>query len=412
MLTELFPRANGRFSSLPLLGSVADDFTRWLFQRSYTRVSVRRHVRCIHRIDHALRQRGVRQLTEVTPQALRACLPAASTDHVFAAALRCWSQYLEKRGFVAPPPKPTSRSRTLLDAYAAYLRDVRGFGALTVAAHMRSSAELLQHLDYEATPLRLRALSAQDLENFLHLVGRRLTRATLQHVIAHVRGFLRFLGGRGDLRPGLETQIDTPRVYRLEQLPRAMPWKSVQKFLQSIDRRRRTGPRDYAIFLLIATYGLRAGEIAALSLDDVEWRAERIRIFPRKGGTPLLLPLTDEVGAALTAYLRRARPDLACRDVFLRCRAPAGAIKATAVTSAFRLWFRRSGLKVSAHGPHCLRHSYAAHLLRQGVPLKTLGDILGHRSAEATCMYLRLSLEDLRDVALPLPSPESREVEP
>jgi integrase len=148
---------------------------------------------------------------------------------------------------------------------------------------------------------------------------------------------------------------------------------------------------------------LRSCDIAALKLDDIDWRGGHIRIAQRKGGSPLSLPLSDEVGAALLSYLRRGRPKLACREVFLRCRAPAGVLKPTAVTEAFQGWSRRSGLKIPFQGPHCLRHSYAVHLLRRGVSLKTIGDVLGHRSAEATCMYLRLSIEDLRDVALAVP---------
>jgi site-specific recombinase XerD len=317
------------------------------------------------------------------------------------------NRYLEEQGLAAALPEPSSQSRTLLAAYANFLRDVRGISGLTVTAHVRTSAELLEHIDYETHPSRLRGLSGRDLEAFLLGTTRRQARATLQHTVAHLRALLRFLATQGEIRPGLETEIDTPRVYRLEQLPRSLPWETVQMFLRSIDRATPMGRRDYAMFLLIATYGLRSSEVAALTLDDVEWRAGRMRIFPRKGGHPLLLPLTDDVGAALAAYLRRGRPHLPYREVFLRCRAPAGVIKRTAVTEAFQGWSRRSGLAIAFQGPHCLRHSYAVHLLRRGVRLKTIGDVLGHRSAEATCVYLRLSVEDLRDVALPAPSADS-----
>ena len=173
--------------------------------------------------------------------------------------------------------------------------------------------------------------------------------------------------------------------------------------LRSIDRSRPLGRRDYAIFLLMATYGLRASEIAALRLDDIEWRVERIRVSRPKIGTPLLLPLTDEVGASLVDDLHRGRPSDPHREMFLRGRAPAGVLKPTAVTEAFQGWSRRSGLRIPFQGAHCLRHSYAVHLLRQGASLKTIGDILGHRNAESTCVYLRLAVEDLRDVALSLP---------
>lgn len=157
------------------------------------------------------------------------------------------------------------------------------------------------------------------------------------------------------------------------------------------------------MFLLIATYGLRTSEVAGLRLDDIEWRAGRLRVARPKTQSPIVLPLTQEVGAALLDYLRHARPDLPCREVFLRVRAPAGPLAPTAVTEAFQVWTRHGALPITYQGPHCLRHSLAVHLLRQGTSLKAIGDLLGHRSAESTCVYLRLHVEDLRDAALDLP---------
>jgi integrase/recombinase XerD len=153
----------------------------------------------------------------------------------------------------------------------------------------------------------------------------------------------------------------------------------------------------------------------------VEWRARRLRVRQRKTGSVLWLPLTDEVATALMEYLRHGRPQLAVRryrrgfqiepskyrEVFLRCRTPAGALKSTAITEAFQAWSRRSGLKIPFQGVHCLRHSYALHLLRSGLSLKTIGDLLGHRSSESTCVYLRLATDDLREVALSFPASAS-----
>jgi integrase/recombinase XerD len=156
----------------------------------------------------------------------------------------------------------------------------------------------------------------------------------------------------------------------------------------------------------------------ASPLDDVEWRARRLRIRQRKTGGVLWLPLTDEVATALLDYLRNGRPRLAVRryrrgfqtdprqhrEVFLRCRTPAGVLKSTAITEAFQAWSRRSGLKIPFQGVHCLRHSYALYLLRSGLSLKTIGDLLGHRSSESTCVYLRLATDELREVALSFPA--------
>jgi len=164
------------------------------------------------------------------------------------------------------------------------------------------------------------------------------------------------------------------------------------------------GMRDFAIFLLIVTYGMRANEVVGLQLEDIEWRKERIRVFQRKTGGNLFLPITDTVGTGLINYLQNGRPNLPCREVFLRARAPEGILMPTAVNEAFQAWGRRGGLGIPFQGPHCLRHSLAVHLLQQGASLKEIGDLLGHRNAESTCIYIRLAVEDLRDVALPLPT--------
>jgi site-specific recombinase XerD len=265
-------------------------------------------------------------------------------------------------------------------------------------------SDLLAFLRYDVDPDALRRLATERIDAFLVTVARRVGRESLQHTVAHLRSFLRFLVGRGDLAAGLDSAIDTPRVYRGERLPRSLPWETVQSLLAAIDRSTPMGRRDYAMFLLITTYGLRTSEIAALRLDDVEWRAGRLRVPRPKAKTPIVLPLTKEVGAAIADYLRHDRPTLAHREVFLRVRAPAGPLLPTAVTEAFQTWTRRGHLAIPYQGPHCLRHSLAVHLLRQGTSIKAIGDLLGHRSTEATCVYLRLHVDDLRDAALEVPA--------
>ena len=158
------------------------------------------------------------------------------------------------------------------------------------------------------------------------------------------------------------------------------------------------------MFLMIATYGLRASEVVAISLDGIRWRQSSLRIHQRKTSSPLELPLTNEVSAALVKHLQRTPPTAPYRKVFLRMRAPIGLLKPTAITEAFQALVRKSGLEIPFNGPHCLRHSLAVQLLRNGTPLKTIGDILGHRSAESTSVYLRLATGDLREVSLPVPA--------
>ena len=402
MLTDLFPKASKRLLSLPVLGPFTAGYEAWLVERGYARGSRQHLVRALGRIDRYLQCHA----SGVSHAGLDACWRwYRRRDAVVAGAVRSLTRCLEVHGHLPerllPPPTPTE---ACVATYVATLHDLRGLAVSTLTQHRRTAREFLAQLGYDCAPARLAVLTARDVEAYVQQAGTRLNRASLQHTVAELRSFLRFLGREGWAPHGLDAQIDTPRCYRQEQLPRALPWPTVQAFLAAIDRTTPLGRRDYTIFFLIATYGLRASEIVTLTLDAIEWRTGVLHITPRKHGTPLTLPLTDAAGRVLLQYLRTARPPTPRREVFLRGRAPAGILKPTAITEAFQAWTRRSGLAIPFQGPHCLRHAVAVHLLRQGVSLKALGDLLGHRTAESTQAYLRLAVDDLRSVPVPVPT--------
>lgn len=402
MLEKIYPRGHVRLLTLPLLGPHVREFTDWLVGEGYPPLPIRLRLQRVPDVDELLRRDGAACLGEVSAGDLLALAPRDSQEDMYlSAVVRSLARCFSAKGRLARPvPTPLEE---LVDAYVAYLDRVRGLAASTRANHAATAGELLAFVDFDGDPAPLRGLGSRDIEAFIKKVGARLSRASLQHAVGQLRSFLRFLGSRGVVDVGLDVLVDTPRLYRGERLPRSLPWKQVRALLAAIDRSTPMGKRDYAMFLLIATYGLRTCEVASLCLGDLRWRARQLHVARSKTRSFLVHPLTDEVGSALVDYLRHARPDLLHRQVFLRVRAPAGPIRPTAVTEAFQGWVRRSGLPISYQGPHCLRHSLAVHLLRQGAALKTIGDLLGHRSLESTCVYLRLHVEDLRNVALDLP---------
>jgi integrase/recombinase XerD len=406
MLTELLPKAHAEHRSLPLLGCVLDDFDDWLIAQGYRYFSRQCYILRCTAIEKYFHRRGPRSLKRLTPEKLNACRRffrrrPGGISH----AARCLQRFLQDQqlipALIAAPATPFD---AILEAYRQHLIDVRGLAQITIEQHHSTVGEFLQHMFDEDDSFQLAALTPAHVEGFIRSVAKRFGRASLQHVVAHVRGFLRFLAMRGEGPMGREFPIDTPRLYRLEQLPRSLPWKTVRAFLEGIDRSRPAGLRDYTMFLLIAAYGLRGCDIAGLRLSDIDWRAGAIHVRQRKTGHPLHLPLTDPVAAALLTYLREGRPRCAYREVFLTVTAPIVPIRRQAVGYAFRNWVRRSAVDIPFEGVHCLRHAYAACLLRRGISLKTIGDLLGHRSTESTCVYLRLNVDDLREVALPLPS--------
>ena len=410
MIKLVFLKTHSRYTSLPLLGTLIDDFAVWLSQHGYGRATIRVMLLRIDQLDQWLRKRDIQDVAELDSNILE-----ASWKHFYrrggaraslGAAIRALARYLDAEGILRPVSRsPLTPSEQLLITYGNHLANVRGLAPSTVEEHLRSISRFLDHVDYNADPNGFHELTSTEIESFVCTNAERLGRGSQQHSVAHLRSFLRFLAARDECSSGLDAAIDTPRLYRHENLPRALPWETVEALLQSVDRDTAIGLRDYTMLFLIATYGLRVSEVAALTLDDIHWREGWLQVPRCKTHNVLQLPLTNTVGSALVHYLREARPrQIPCRALFLRNRLPIVALGRNAVSMVFDRWAKRSGLTIPFHGAHCLRHAYAVHLLRSGASLKTIGDLLGHRDSESTCVYLHLATEELREVALPLPT--------
>jgi site-specific recombinase XerD len=404
MLHDLFPKAYCKFLSMPLLGPIAEGFDDWLAFNGYTRNTREYFVSKLPRVDADLRNRQVKGVAALSHAVLYGCWKTLSEAYPgHARTVRTLERYLAAGGLITSDRSATaiSPAAILTEKYGDYLREVRGFASSTISNHRYTAQCFLEHLEEKGTALK--RIQVRDLESHIATAGKCLSRASLQQHIGALRGFLQFLAMDGKVPSGLGGQVDAPRVYRFEQLPRTLPWETVRILLRSIDRTSAKGVRDYAMFLLIATYGLRTREVVAITLDDICWRQDRLRIHQSKTLSPLELPLTNEVSSAIVRHLKRTPPPSPYRRIFLRMRAPIGVLKRTAVGEAFQCLVRKSGLPITSQGPHCMRHSLAVHLLKSGTPLKTIGDILGHRSAASTLTYLRLATEDLREVPLPVP---------
>jgi integrase len=219
---------------------------------------------------------------------------------------------------------------------------------------------------------------------------------------------MRHLHRTGRTAADLAPQIIAPMLYAYESIPSTLSLEQIATVLKSVRKDQSSmGLRDYAILQLLSTYGLRAGEITHLRLDDIDWRAETLHICHSKTGAHSLLPLLEPVGEALLNYLRRARPKTDARELFIRMRAPYRPM--VRIYSEVRRRMEAAGVKPSGkRGPHIFRHARAVSLLRASVPRKVIGDVLGHRSSEATVPYLKLATEDLRAIALEIPGWEVR----
>jgi integrase len=230
-------------------------------------------------------------------------------------------------------------------------------------------------------------------------------RSVVSDVCSSLRSFVRFLRATGKLAADLAPSIMAPTMRKIERPHRTLPWKDVRRILCAVNLARRGGRRDYALLLMMSVYGLGAGEICRLMLDDVDWRAGTIRVVRPKTGVEFLLPLLPAVARALSHYLRDGRPARpSTRNLFVTLRTPHKRLAgSTTVRHILHLHARAAGVSGPFLGTHVLRHTHACRQMELGARPKVIGDILGHRDPESTSAYLRVSTERLRNLALPVP---------
>jgi integrase/recombinase XerD len=227
-----------------------------------------------------------------------------------------------------------------------------------------------------------------------------LAKTSVRNGCGVLRVFLRYAHREGVVGNDLSTTVEWPQVFRLSSIPRSISWTDVGKVLAGVDRRTPCGRRDYAILLLLVTYGLRGREVAALTLDDIDWKRERLAVPERKAGHSTAFPLSTSVGEALVDYLQHGRPKTTDRHVFFRSAAPLRPIGSAAVSGCARRYLLRAGVHVPRPGSHTLRHTLVQRLVDADFALKEIGDFVGHRSPASTQIYGKVAVESLRQVAL------------
>ena len=405
LLVQIRPRCFARWRSLPLFGPLLDDFLRWMHDQHYTDSTLDSHLAGLRKVVVWLGRRRITKLAQLTQKDLQAAhdhfLPRQNKASSVMSALK---RFLSARQLVSqgnwPPPSPVEVE---LERFGTYLRATRGAAEMTIACRGVHLRAFLRFLRFDGKPIALRQLELRQVEAFLRESARTNNRSSMQQVVAAVRAYLKERHAQGVLARPLHLQIDTPRVYRGERLPRALPWARIQALIRSIDRSEPIGRRDFTLLYLAAAYGLRSGELVRLTLDNIDWCNRALRVRQAKTRQLLQLPLTDETANVLIEYLRKARPESCRRELFLRSRAPLIPLTPTSVNAALERRIRRSGLNLPRFSPHVLRHSFATWLMHQGVGIKAIGDVLGHRSTASTSVYLRLNVDELRQVALPVP---------
>ena len=322
-------------------------------------------------------------------------------------AVYALSRVYEVLGLAAPTwqaPQPASApSSPLLREYAGHLARHRGNPETTVRKKLDHVGKLSEHLAAHSNTWRTMALT--DLDEFLVGCAQRYARSTVADIAGSVRSFARFLLATGRISIALADAVISPVQPKFERPRRALPWKDVQHLLRSVDTSTPRGLRDYALLLMMSTYGFGAGEAIRLQFQDIDWTAGTIRVMRPKTGVAFTLPLLPAVAKALAFYLRDGRPpNTPTRYLFVQMRMPFSPLSASsAVRHILVKHARVAGLDAPYLGSHVLRHSNAARQVDLGVRPRVLSDLLGHRDPESISAYVRIATETLRDVSLPVP---------
>jgi site-specific recombinase XerD len=310
--------------------------------------------------------------------------------------------YLRGVGAV-PSPEPVvaaTPAERCLAAFRTYLLEERGLSESTVVADVHVAGLFLA--TRPAEDLRLGEVTPGEIVEF---VRRQCERRGSAYVTAGLRAFLRFCHVTGAMTRPLVDAVPRVASWRLAPLPRAVDPVTVQALLASCDRRTTFGRRDFAVLMLLARLGLRAGEVTSLRLEDIDWRAGELVI---RGKGPRLdrLPLPADVGEAVAGWLRRGRPRCECRDVITRVRAPHGPLTPAGIAAIVHAACLRAGVD-HVHA-HRLRHTAATEMLRAGAGLVEIGQVLRHRSLLTTAIYAKVDRAGLRELASPWPGTTGR----
>lgn len=369
----------GTWRCLNLVG----DLLSWITKRSAKLTELDERM-----VERYLRHRGRRQSIQPGDRA----------------ALKRWLAVLREAGTIAPAARPPLAPRgQIVAAFSDYLRQERGLTPRTIVSHQPAIHRFLCEL-CPADDDDLGRINQEDVTRYIERHARDRSPASGKAMCWSLRAFLRYLHRKGLNPLALAGCVPSIKQWKLASLPTYLAIAQVQRVLDGCDRASAMGRRDYAILMTLARLGMRAGEVATLTLDDIDWRGGEM-LIRAKGRQRARMPIPPDVGSAIVAYLRKGRPKSTCRRLFLRGLAPhVGFASGCAITMIAKTALERAGIRGCAHqGAHIFRHSLATALLRSGASLSEIGQLLRHESHDTTRIYAKVDIETLRTLSLPWP---------
>ncbi len=390
------------------LGPYLDDFTDAMSKDGFVALTIREHVRSVVHLARWMESRDIdlaRWDDGMLPSFRRylARRRLVNRDRAHTHAVQ-FVAFLRAKGLIKPRAARVGQHRAaILVQFESWMRRHRGVVPHTLDRYGRALAIFLSALGEDPATYdvaRIRAFVVAEL-------GRR-GRSETREAVTAIRSFLRFLVAEGRVAPGIEQCVPTVPQWRLSSLPRYLEASDLQRVVDSCDQTTGHGLRDHAILLLLSRLGLRAGDIVAMTVDDIDWRHGTLRV-KGKSQREAVLPLPQDVGDAIVAYLKRGRPRSDSTRVFLTVMAPTRPFASSAaVSDIVRFALARAGIRNPPNrGAHLLRHSAATAMLRAGSSLDTIATVMRHRSSDTTAYYAKVDVAMLREIAQPWPGKAS-----
>jgi integrase/recombinase XerD len=387
-----------------------DAFARDLSEQGFQRPTMAPQIRLVARFSRWLMANAV-GLNALSDEHVDRFLRRAKRHRSVRAGHRAWLHrlmaFLRRTGVVGlrptAPRGEVSQAQRVVEAFGEHLLEAQALSRATCRQYIPFAEQFLTERFASGT-VELGELCAADVVGFIRRQSSRLSPARAKSATIAMRSFLRYLRLRGDLAIDLAAAVPTVPNWSMTAIPRAIAPDHLRAVLDSCRRDTAVGCRDYAILLLLARLGLRAGEIVALTLDNVDWDRGCLTVVGSKVGQNSELPLPADVGSAIAQYLRRCRPRSDCRRLFLRVNAPIDGLGSqTSVASIVGAAIARAGVNPPHRGAHQFRHALACEMLRQGASLTEVGSLLRHQHQKTTSIYAKVDFAALRPLSLAWP---------
>ena len=407
------PRTLRKLRTGPL-GKILDGFCTWLLFRGFRHETIRKHLCNVSHFNEYLASRrngfreglGSKEIAMFFKAYSLLCGQREGLEgHVRRVrySINRFLGYLRESGLFVPPSEQEVY-RPLLDAYLNWMRHYQHASEGTLGVRCHSISQFLEWLGPDATAKGLSRLTSDRIEAFFVGYVQDMGYSARRSMQSALRTFLRFCLHNGYIERSLDYAVPTLRIYKLATVPRGLTDIQAQQVLRCINRNNDVGRRDYAIVLLLYTYGVRGGQVRALRLEDINWERNYILFRALKHGKDSRLPLTPEVGESILNYLKTSRPSYSYPHVFLTSRAPYHPFPhSNSLSAIVERRIRAAGIEIPNRGAHAFRHCFASRMLHKGHSLKEIADVLGHHHLGTTFIYTKVQFHALSQVALQWP---------